>query len=94
MSRFSHGNGDTSLVECKLASSSKLKQNLQHQVPVHELATETTQSLRVNIFLTGEEFRRVQKILRDPKLADERHVILIDARDDNKPSGLVTRGYA
>jgi hypothetical protein len=92
--KISRGSGDKALVEFKLASNSKLKQNLQHQVPIYERASETTKSLKVIVYFTEAEFTRIKKILKDLKLEDEKSIILIDARSDNKASGSVAHGDA
>jgi hypothetical protein len=42
----SNGSADKSLVEFKLASNSKLKQNLKHQVEIYEAANDTKRSIK------------------------------------------------
>ncbi|MGY6217374.1 hypothetical protein ACW73L_19645 [Methylolobus aquaticus] len=84
--KVSKGNGDKTLVEFKLASNSKLKQNLKHQVGVYEAANDTAKSIKAILYFTESELMRVHGILRELGLSGRRDVVLIDARADNKPS--------
>jgi hypothetical protein len=84
--KVSKGATNKTLVEFKLASNSKLRQNLQHQVEVYEAANDTSKSIKAILYFTETEFNKVQKILRELKLSGRRDIVLIDARDDNKPS--------
>jgi len=43
--------------------------------------------IKVIIYFTQEELRKLQRVLRDLGLAGHRDVVVIDARSDNKPSG-------
>lgn len=84
--KISHGSKNSTLVEFKLASNSKLKQNLEHQVDVYKAACETDRAIKVILFFTEEEEQKVRKILNELKLAGSSDIILIDARNDNKTS--------
>jgi len=84
--KISKGSADKSLVEFKLASNTKLKQNLKHQVGVYEAANDTKKSIKAILYFSETELEKVQKILIDLKLSDRPEIVLIDARDDNKPS--------
>lgn len=84
--KISKGAADKTLVEFKLASNSKLAQNLKHQVEIYKRAHDTDKEIKAIIFLTAEEHERVKQILKDLKLDKEKYVVLIDARNDNKPS--------
>lgn len=84
--KASFGAGDKSLIEFKLASNTQLKRNLQNQVKVYEEANRTRTSVKVIVFYTAEDEARAKKILRDLKLESEASILLIDARNDNKPS--------
>jgi len=88
--KISRGNHDKSLVEFKLASNSQLKRNLQNQVGVYEAANQTKQSLKVIIYFSEAEQQRVIDILKEIGQKDNKDIILIDARNDNKPSASVT----
>jgi hypothetical protein len=85
--KISKGAIDKSLIEVKLASNSRLKQNLEKQVEVYEKANGTRKSVKVVIFYTVKEQVRLDRILKELKLAGETSIVVIDARADNKPSG-------
>lgn len=84
--KVSRGIRDKSLIEFKLAKNTQLRRNLEHQVPIYEAANDTKKSLKVILYFTLGELRRVEGILRDLKLDHIENIILIDARNDNKPS--------
>jgi hypothetical protein len=84
--KVSKGSADKSLVEFKLASNSKLKQNLQHQVKIYQTANDTKKSIKAIVYFTQAELERVQQILLDLKLSDQPEIVLIDASADNKTS--------
>lgn len=84
--KASMGAGDKSLIEFKLASNSKLKGNLQKQVAIYEAANKTRASVKVVVCFTRADEAEVLRILRDLKLAGEKSIVVIDARNDNKPS--------
>jgi hypothetical protein len=82
----SRGRFDKSLVEFKLAKNTSLAKNLQHQVEIYKQASDAQNALKVIVFFTREERDRVLGILKNLGLDTNRDVIMIDARDDNKPS--------
>jgi len=84
--KVSRGNKDKTLVEFKLASNSKLSQNLEKQVKVYEDANRTSQSIKVVFYFDASERRKVQQVLQKLKLQDDESIVLIDCRRDNKPS--------
>jgi hypothetical protein len=84
--KISRGAADKSLVEFKLASNTKLKQNLQNQVEIYKQAHDTDKAIKVILFFTEEEETKVRKVLSDLGLSGEKYVVLIDGRNDNKPS--------
>jgi len=85
--KISRGSKDSTLVEFKLASNSQLKRNLERQVEVYEKASDPTNpSIKVILYFNELEHKRVIDILEDLKLRDNKNIILIDARKDNKPS--------
>jgi len=73
--------------EFKLAKNTQLKRNLERQVEIYEKASDAKRSIKVIIYFSAAERKRVIGILDDLNLSDDRDVILIDARKDNKPSG-------
>jgi len=84
--KVSYGARDKTLVEFKLASNAKLKQNLQNQVEIYKKAHDTDKSIKVILFFSKQEEERAKAILTELGLLGEKYVVLIDARRDNKPS--------
>jgi hypothetical protein len=84
--KISKGSADKSLVEFKLASNSKLEQNLSKQVDVYMEANRTTKAIKVIIYFTIAEHERVKRILEILRLDKDPSIVLIDARRDNKAS--------
>lgn len=77
--KVSNGSKDKTLIEFKLASNSKLKQNLKHQVGVYEAANNTAKSIKAILHFTHGEYLRVQKVLTELELTGRRDIVLIDA---------------
>lgn len=80
--KVSKGSCDMSLVEFKLASNSKLKQNLKHQVNVYEAANQTDQSIKVILFFSDAELHRLLKVFEELKISEGKTLVTIDARPD------------
>lgn len=86
--KVSRGAGDKTLVEFKLAKNTALERNLAKQTGIYEKASDATHpSLKVIVYFSGAEAERVATILQRLGLEDSPHIIGIDARGDNKPSG-------
>jgi hypothetical protein len=85
--KISRGSKDKTLVEFKLASNTQLKRNLERQTPIYEKASDANVTIKVIVFFSLEELRKVKRILQDLDLIGHPDVVLIDARRDNKPSG-------
>ena len=85
--KISRGNRDKTIVEFKLATNAQLKRNLERQTKVYQKASDARRGIKVILYFSEAELRRVEAILRELKLAGDRDVVLIDARKDNKPSG-------
>ena len=83
--KVSKGRNKT-LVEMKLAKNSKLEANLAKQVEVYQAASDAQKGIKAIIFFSEDQLSRVEAILRRLGLNDSPDVILIDARNDNKPS--------
>lgn len=84
---ISKGSDDKSLVEFKLASNSKLKQNLKNQIKVYEKAASSTRrTVKMIIYFSVKELAKVRGVLKELKLQNEESIVLIDARSDNKVS--------
>lgn len=84
--KASFGARDTSLIEFKLASNSRLKRNLEKQVTIYAVANRTQSSVKVIICYTAAETAKVARILKLLKMDRDESVVVIDARSDNKPS--------
>lgn len=85
--KISRGSKDSTLVEFKLASNSKLRQNLEKQVEVYKAANQTDKSIKVILYFTDSELEKTLKALKDLELKQGKDLVLIDARSTNKPSG-------
>lgn len=77
--KISKGDLDKTLVEFKLASNSKLKQNIANQVKVYEAANNTDHSMKVILYFNEIEHQRVINILEELNLLSDNNIILIDA---------------
>lgn len=75
-----------SIVEFKLASNTRLKQNLQKQVPIYKEANKTDCGITVILFFTEKEQKKVENLLNELGLAGNEQIVTIDARKDNKTS--------
>lgn len=85
--KISRGSADKTLVEFKLAKNSQLERNLQNQTAVYEKASDAKRSIKVIVYFSASQKKRVEGLLKNLKLAGDRDVLLVDARKDNKPSG-------
>lgn len=83
--KVSFGKKNSTLVEFKLASNSKLKQNLENQVDIYKVAAETDRAIKVIMYFSDAEFEKVTKVLNNLGIMGCPDIILIDARN-NKPS--------
>lgn len=84
--KISKGAYDSSLIEFKLAKSSKLKQNLMKQLEIYKKANNTEYGIKVIIYFTEDEYKKVKNVLEELQLTNDPNTILIDARKDNKVS--------
>ena len=84
--KLSKGSADKTLIEFKLASNKRLKNNLQNQVEIYQKANLTSSAFKVIIYFTEEERDRAVNILNELGLAGKDNIILIDGRRDNKIS--------
>ncbi len=84
--KASMGSGDKSLIEFKLASNASLKRNLRNQVDIYERANGTRSSVKVIVCYTEAHQRRVSLILEELGIGAEESVVVINARNDDKPS--------
>jgi len=85
-SAVSFGSLDKTNVEFKLASNTRLKHGLEKQVPIYEKSANAQKSIVVIFYFSKKQLDRVKGILKELNLEDEQSIVLVDARDDNKPS--------
>lgn len=76
---ISKGAKDKTLIEFKLASNSKLKQNLAKQVEIYEKANDTKLSIKAILYFDDKEYRKVSKVLKELNIENKENIILIDA---------------
>ena len=85
--KISRGAKDKTLVEMKLAKNTHLERNLEKQLPIYQAASDAEHGIKAIIYFTLAEKERAEGILDKLGLLGHRDIVLIDARDDNKPSG-------
>lgn len=74
------GSKDKTVIEFKLASNSKLRQNLENQVEIYKKANNTTKSITVIMYFDSTELNRVSSILNKLEVKNyDEFIILIDA---------------
>ena len=78
---------DKNLVELKIASNTKLEQNLKKQAEIYEVAADAQTSIKGIVYFSATELAKVNRILKKLNLLGHKDIVLIDARSDNKPSG-------
>ena len=84
--KISKGAKNSTLVEFKLASNAKIKQNLEHQVEVYKNANQTQNSIKVILYFNRTEKYKVEKVIKDLKLETAENIVLIDASLQTKTS--------
>lgn len=85
--KISRGAQDKTIVEMKLGSNKQLERNLQKQAEIYQKASDAPKAVKVILFFSETEEQRVRSILKKLQLSQSRDIVLIDARNDNKPSG-------
>lgn len=85
--KISRGAKDKTLIEMKLAKNTALERNLERQVPIYLAASDAKNGIKAIIFFSAAERTRVEGILDRLGILGHKDVVLIDARNDNKPSG-------
>jgi len=85
--KVSRGGADKALVEFKLAKKSHFEQNLKSQTAIYQRASDAKRTIKVIVYFKAAQKKRVERILKKLKLTDDKSVVLVDARKDNKPSG-------
>ncbi|GEP09216.1 hypothetical protein [Methylobacterium gnaphalii] len=85
--KISRGALDKTLIEMKLAKNTKLRQNLEKQLPIYMAASAARRGIKVTIYFTAAEKIKTDAILSDVGILGHKDIVLIDGRNDNKPSG-------
>ena len=85
--KISRGAKDKTLVEFKLAKNSQLKSNLEKQTAIYEKASDAKKSIKVIVYFSETEHAKVLRVLKELDLTGSPDVVLINARNDDKPSG-------
>jgi hypothetical protein len=85
--KIARGAKDKTLIEMKLAKNTALERNLEKQLPIYQAASNAKHGIKVIIYFSEQEKLRVEAVLRKLKLTGHKDIVLIDARNDNKPSG-------
>lgn len=80
--KISKGSKDTTLVEFKLASNSKLKNNLAKQVDIYKKASNTDRAIKVILYFNDNEYKKISTILNELGLQGCKDIVLIDAIDN------------
>lgn len=80
--KISKGSKNSTLVEFKLASNSKLKKNLENQVEIYKKASQTRNSIKVILFFTDKELDKINKIMKELNISNCKDIIIIDARNN------------
>lgn len=80
---------DQTIVEFKLASTPRLKDNLEKQIEIYAKANHQPQKIVGIIFTTKQQENKLKRILTELNLNNKENIISIDARVDNKPSASV-----
>lgn len=78
--KISKGSDDCTIIEFKLASSSKLKQNLKNQVNAYCKANNTYKSIKVIAYFNENEKKRAERILKELNLMELENCILINCQ--------------
>mgnify|MGYP001567062692 FL=1 len=89
--KVSRGVFDKTLIEFKLASNTKLPQNLAKQVEIYKKAHDTDKAIKAILFFSADEEAKAHKIISNLGLSGEKYIVLIDARRDNKVSASKAR---
>lgn len=88
--KISKGSKDTTLVEFKLASNSKLKNNLAKQVDVYKKASNTDRAIKVILYFIVNEYKKISTILNELGLQGCKDIVLVDAIDNKVSASNVT----
>jgi hypothetical protein len=85
--KVSRGARDKTIIEFKLAKNTQLERNLVKQTEIYRKASDAQKTIKAIVFFSDAEYERVHRILVRLDLRSDPDIILIDGREDNKPSG-------
>ena len=77
--KISRGFKDKTLVEFKLASNGKLKQNIENQVERYQEANQTDKAIKVILYFDESELIKTNKVLKELGLKEGKNIVLISA---------------
>lgn len=77
---------DKTIIEFKLASNRRLRQNLEHQTEAYQKASDAQKGIKVIMYFTFSELARAQRILRELGLKESEDIVLIDATPKSSAS--------
>ena len=77
--KVSNGKEDQTLVEFKVASNTKLRQNLENQVEIYKKANQAESALIAIVYFNEKEQKRLLTILKELQLEGNENIVLIDA---------------
>ena len=80
--KVSMGSNDCTIIETKLANSSKLKQNLKNQVAIYCNANNTVKSITLIAYFNDKEKKKVDKVLKELELSKKENYILVNCEYD------------
>lgn len=76
--KVSKGAADKTIIEFKLASNTKLKQNMQNQVQLYNKANNTDKSITVLFFFNEKEEKRIDRVLEELQIKKQENIVIID----------------
>lgn len=86
---ISMGSQDKTGLEFKLASNSKLKQNIQNQTDVYKTDSNLKYIIKVIFYFSDMELERINNILKDIEINSvNENIILIDCREKDSASNV------
>jgi len=88
--KISVGTFDQTLVEFKLASNSHLRRNILNQITIYQKANNHSSKIIVIVFMTEKQEDRLKVLLDGFPSNYKDFIVLIDARNDNKPSASIS----
>jgi len=78
--KISSNSSNCAIIEFKLASNAQLKQNLQNQTKIYQVANGLTKCFKVILITTDTEDSKVQKILDEKPFKGDENIYTIDIR--------------